>query len=1044
MLTAYARLSRVGRLANTLANVMIVVVVCVFALNAANTWRQVRAQNLLQMDAIASLMKRTLDTFLVSQQAGLQSLVDHLEEAGGLTDRVRAQKLLADYKSHRDEISLVFISDLKGQILASSFTPKLTDLPYIGDAPSYTTFLKEHLGKPGLYVGRPQLGKVQGTWNVSLRLVLRDRQGQPIAVLSDVIQTQTLASFWSDAVLGSVMSIGILRDDDYLIGRYPVPPSAEEAKIYGTPRNGALAQHLQAAGHPKQGVVEGMNVIAGGDNYLNLYRRLDRFPLTVFAAQPMAHLQSVWLAALWPSLFVMVMFILAAKLAVWRVGLLDVQLSEQRRASLVDLQRSEEEQRFLVDRLMTGVVVHDATGVVVRCNVRATELLGLSLQQMTGKALIDPSWRFLRADGTVMPIAEYPVALAISTREPVIDYVVGVVKPDTPAVTWLLCRADPWFDESRRVTKTVVTFVDITARRELEVSVKDKDERFRALFENSMDAVLMTTTDGRILAVNRAGCVLFGKSEADIMAGGRSGIVDMTDPRLYELLAKRAQTNSVAGVLTMKRGDGSHFTAEISSSVYKSSQGDEYSSMVVRDITERLLNQQKLESAYAEMRKVNETLDEMAHFDALTHLPNRVLLADRLQQAISHASRREKSVGVAFLDLDGFKEINDKFGHAIGDKLLISLARRLKSTLREGDTLSRLGGDEFVAVLTDLTDPRDLDPFLKRLLAVAAEPMLVEDLTLQVSASIGVTTFPQDGASPEQLLRHADQAMYNAKQAGKNRFHIFDVASDSAIKSHRERLERIVEGMRASQFVLFYQPQVNLRTGEVIGMEALIRWCLPSQAILGPSEFLPVVEDHPIAMEFGDMVLDMGMRQLAHWQQHGHRFKLSINLFNQQIQDPAFPARLQSLMGRYPELVTSSLKLEIVETNALNDIAMVSAHMRLCIAMGVNFAVDDFGTGYSSLTYLKKLPAQQLKIDQTFVRSMLTDREDLAIVQGVVSLAEAFEREVIAEGVETVEQARALVQLGCINAQGFGIAKPMPAQALEAWLVQWQTRQPWA
>ena len=1043
MLIKGAGPSRIGRLAITLADTLIAVSVLIFALYAAHAWFGVRAEKIGQMDAIASLMKRTLDNYLVSKQAGLQSLVDTLDDTGGLRDLPKAQRLLSAYKSHREEINQTSISDLDGQVLVSSLTTDLQGLPFVGDQPAFKAFLQEYSSGPHLYVGRPQLGALQATWNISLRVFLTNKDGKPVAVLSDVIRSETLASFWSDAVSGSSISVGVLRDDGYLLGRYPVPTSVNLAEVYGKPRNGALAQHLQSAHHPTQGVVEGVNTIAGGENYLNCYRRLDKFPLTVFAAQPVAQMQIVWLYSLVPALIVLLLIGVAAKLAAWRVVSLEAQMIRQRLESEANLRRSEEVHRFLVDRLMTGLVVHDQAGVVIRCNLRATELLGLSLEQMTGKALIDPSWRFLRADASIMPIAEYPVALVLSTREPVIDYLVGVMKPDTPKVTWLLCRADPWFDDWTQLTKIVVTFADITSRRDLEVTVKDKDERFKALFENSMDAVLMTVTDGRILAVNMAGCALFGKSEAEIIAGGRSGLVDMTDPRLPELISRRSKNKSAIGLLTMKRGDGSHFTAEISSSVYSSSSGDEYSSMVVRDITERLQSQQKLESAYAEMRKVNETLDEMAHFDALTHLPNRALLADRLQQAISHAARREKSVGIAFLDLDGFKEINDKYGHAIGDKLLISIATRLRSTLREGDTLSRFGGDEFVAVLTDLTDQGDLEPSLKRLLAVASECIVIEEITLQVSASIGVTTFPQDGSSPEQLLRHADQAMYSAKQAGKNRIHWFDVASDTAVRTHRERLEHVVDGMQQQRFVLFYQPQVNMRSGEVVGMEALIRWNRPSQGVLGPAQFLPAIEDDPLAMAFGDMVLDLAMQQLSAWQQAGHRFKLSVNLFNQQIQDPEFPARLKSMMDRYPELLPDSLKLEIVETHALTDIAMVSSHMRQCIVMGVNFAVDDFGTGYSSLTYLKKLPAQQLKIDQTFVRDMLTNREDMAIVQGVVSLASAFDRDVIAEGVETVEQARTLVQLGCKYAQGFGIAMPMPANVLDAWLREWTHRQPW-
>jgi len=707
------------------------------------------------------------------------------------------------------------------------------------------------------------------------------------------------------------------------------------------------------------------------------------------------------------------------------------------------LRESETEQRSLIDNLMTGLVIHDATGAVVRCNAEASNLLGLSFEQMTGKQLIDPAWSFVNEQGAVMPVSDYPASRVLATREPVNGVVGGIVRGKDAGICWVLSRADPWFTTDGQLDKIVVTFVDITMRRKLTSQLQDRELKFQALFDNSMDAVLLTSPDGTVLAVNQAACRLFDLSEAQIIARGRMGLADPADPRLQELLVQRQQRGQAAGLLTMVRGDGSHFTAEISSSIYGDSEGRQYSSMIVRDITERLRSQAELEAANAQMRRINEQLAEVAHFDMLTHLPNRVLLADRLQQAMAHCVRRNKSLAVAFLDLDGFKDINDRYGHAAGDEFLVAIAKRLRSALRDGDTLARIGGDEFVAVMTDLTAEQDCEPLLLRLLQVAADPLLVSGQSLQVSASIGVTIYPQDGSSSEQLIRHADQAMYLAKQAGKNRFHLFDVASDAAIRIKRESLEQIATAIAQRELVLYYQPQVNMQTGEVVGMEALVRWLHPQRGLLAPSQFLPVIEDHDMAIAIGERVLDMALSQMAQWLAVGLRMPVSVNVFSKQLQQEDFVHKLRQALAAHPSVPSSGLELEIVETSALQDMAQVSGLMHACAELGVRFALDDFGTGYSSLIYLKKLPAELLKIDQSFVRDMLEDRDDLAIVQGVVGLSKAFNRKVIAEGVETVDHGRTLLAMGCVLGQGYGIARPMPAQQVPGWLDQWRAQQPW-
>jgi EAL domain-containing protein (putative c-di-GMP-specific phosphodiesterase class I) len=363
--------------------------------------------------------------------------------------------------------------------------------------------------------------------------------------------------------------------------------------------------------------------------------------------------------------------------------------------------------------------------------------------------------------------------------------------------------------------------------------------------------------------------------------------------------------------------------------------------------------------------------------------------------------------------------------------------------LREGDTLARIGGDEFVVVMVDLDQAQDCEPLLLRLLKVSSDPVAVDGVTLQVSASIGVTFYPTDNVDADKLIRHADQAMYLAKQVGKNRYHIFDVAHDEAIKTQQEGVEQIRRALDQREFVLFYQPKVNMKSGEVMGAEALIRWQHPQRGLLPPGSFLPATQDHIISVELGEWVVDTALAQMEQWYEAGLKIPISVNVGALQLQHGDFSARLAELLARHPKVKPNDLELEILETSALIDITQVSNLMKACQKLGVRFALDDFGTGYSSLIYLKRLPAELLKIDQGFVRDMLEDPDDLAIVQGVIGLAKAFRREVIAEGVETIEHGNLLLSLGCELAQGYGIARPMPAGEFPAWMASWRPDAAW-
>jgi diguanylate cyclase (GGDEF)-like protein len=456
-----------------------------------------------------------------------------------------------------------------------------------------------------------------------------------------------------------------------------------------------------------------------------------------------------------------------------------------------------------------------------------------------------------------------------------------------------------------------------------------------------------------------------------------------------------------------------------------------------------LKTQLRLADIERERKQADGKYERIANYDLLTNLPNRALLADRLNFAMEQCQRHNRSLAVAFLDLDGFKAVNDAHGHNVGDELLITVSQRLKAALRRGDTLARIGGDEFIVVMVDLEKFECSEPVLERLLKAAADPVTVGDAVMQVSASIGVTLYSQNDVDADLLIRHADQAMYVAKQAGKNRYHRFDIVQDNVINIQRQNIANIRLALGRHEFVLHYQPKVNMHTGEVIGVEALIRWQHPDRGLVPPLEFLPVIESQAISLELGEWVIDTALNQISQWKSIGLQIPISVNISAYQLQQDTFITDIAMLLAAHPEVNPHYLELEILETSALNDLNKVSSTMNACQELGLHFALDDFGTGYSSLTYLKHLPAYYIKIDQSFVRDMLKDADDLAIIEGIIGLAKAFDREVIAEGVETIAHGVALLKLGCELAQGYGIARPMPASDIPQWASVWKADDAW-
>ncbi len=431
----------------------------------------------------------------------------------------------------------------------------------------------------------------------------------------------------------------------------------------------------------------------------------------------------------------------------------------------------------------------------------------------------------------------------------------------------------------------------------------------------------------------------------------------------------------------------------------------------------------------------------VATHDELTGLPNRSLLADRLQQALHRCERHSELLGLCFVDLDHFKPINDQHGHTAGDEVLKIAAARMQAELRDTDTLARIGGDEFVLLLTSLQEPLEALTIIERVLNALRQPIPVAQVVVHISGSAGLTLQgPVDThqgqrmADADLLLRQADQAMYLAKQAGRNCVRVWRSDQTDAVASHQQWTERLTQAVHEGELRLHYQPKVNLVTGAVVGLEALVRWQHPQRGLLPPIEFLPLVENTPAIVDIGNWVMNEALRQMAEWVQAGHGWPVSINVAARQLMHPDFMTQLSGALLHAPLVNPDWLTLEILETSALDDLAQVSATVRDAQSLGVHCALDDFGTGYSSLSYLKELPVHEIKIDQSFVRDMLDDTGDLALVEGVISLGLVFGRQIVAEGMETAEHGVMLVRLGCQVAQGWAIAKPMPALEVAAWV----------
>jgi diguanylate cyclase (GGDEF)-like protein/PAS domain S-box-containing protein len=563
---------------------------------------------------------------------------------------------------------------------------------------------------------------------------------------------------------------------------------------------------------------------------------------------------------------------------------------------------------------------------------------------------------------------------------------------------------------------------DITDRITTNKALHEALRRYRSIFENATEGIFQTTPNGRYIDANPALARIYNYPTPEAMIVALQDIqhqLYVNQSRRDEFVRLMFEHGNVRNFESqVYRQDGSIIWISENARAVKDANGAvQFYEGTVVDITERKYHE--------------EELQYQASHDILTGLPNRMLLMDRIERAISRAKREEQKVAVVFVDLDHFKLINDSLGHHVGDRLLLEMASRLGSCIRSQDTVARLGGDEFVLVLTEQSDEPGVIHIIRRLLEVIAHPWIDEGHEYSLSCSIGVSCFPCDGNTADTLLQCADAAMYEAKDAGRNTFHFYTPALNQTVTERLELANDLRRALERDEFRVFYQPRVSVADGRIVGAEALIRWQHPEKGLIAPDSFIPTAEESGLIVPIGQWILNEACRQNRAWQDAGlPAISISVNLSPIQFRQPGL---VDAVIGALSQsgLAAKYLELELTESFFMQDAERINVAITALKGLGVALAIDDFGTGYSSLSYLKRFPVNHLKIDKSFVLEIDTNPDDAAIVRAIITLGHELGLQVVAEGVETQANYEFLKQHHCDEIQGYYFSRPVPAPHME-------------
>jgi diguanylate cyclase (GGDEF)-like protein/PAS domain S-box-containing protein len=680
----------------------------------------------------------------------------------------------------------------------------------------------------------------------------------------------------------------------------------------------------------------------------------------------------------------------------------------QRQRAERAIRTSEQRHRQLVERMREGLVQSDIDGTMRFVNDRFCEMTGYSRDELVG----------LKTSTLVATDEDRELLLskAALRRQGISDQYEIRIRRRDGSVVWMEIGGAPVTDADGNVVGTIGVHNDITERRLSEEALRDSESRYRLMAENSTDVISRSDANGHILYASDATRRLLGYEPSEVVGRSIYSFVIEAD-RDEVSRASRALSDGATRSFAYHaiRKDGSIVWFETTSRA------------ILDPVTGAVLDIVSVSRDISERKRAEEQIEYQAYHDALTGLPNRLLFRDRLTVALAHAKRLQQHVAVMFLDLDGFKLVNDTLGHSLGDELLKVVASRLRGALREEDSIARMGGDEFTVLLSDLSRPDDAAKIAQKLLDTIAQPIRVDEQELFVTTSIGIALFPNDGETAEALLKNADHAMYRAKDVGRNSYQLCTPAMNSRALERLSLENALRRAVERGEFVLHYQPQLNVVTGAVVGMEALMRWNHPTQGVVPPATFIPIAEETRLIVAMGEWALREACRQAKKWQLTEYpSLRMAVNLSPRQFQHGDLRKMIASALEE-SGLAPQSLELEITESTAMQNTDRTVATLRALRDMGVRIAIDDFGTGHSSLNYLRSFPLDSVKIDQAFIHEIESSPSDRAIVSAIIAMAHGLSLRVTAEGVETEEQLAFLRASGCEEVQGYLFGRPAPA-----------------
>jgi len=723
--------------------------------------------------------------------------------------------------------------------------------------------------------------------------------------------------------------------------------------------------------------------------------------------------------------------------------------------------------RSVIAVMAEGIVLRDARGRIVSCNASAERILGRTLDQMKGDRLFDPAWVAFREDGAPLPDDERPAELAVRTGQMQSNVVVGF-RRRAGRMLWLSMNAQSLYETSKTVPSGIVTtFTDITERRQSErrqvmehaiTGVLASAETLAEAIPNIIQTICgtMRWQCGARWAWDKQ-AMLLRYSEAwgtdipaiqEFIAASANGTIEPDEAKkgLVRRTFRSGQPHWVADIAQVdglvKRAGIVRKAGLHGSFAFALVHGTEVLGVMEFFHTEvRPPDEMLIASAasigsqigqYMVRKEAEERARHLAHYDELTGIPNRAMFNLRLSHALAQAKRSEKPLAVLFIDLDRFKNINDTLGHEAGDLVLKTITARLLGCLRESDTVARLGGDEFVVLIEESIRPIDIAGIAEKILAAVAQPIRLEGQEFHVTASIGISTYPDDCEDLQGLMKYADISMYRAKEQGKNNYQFFSSQKNEHTVSRLALESNLRRALERNEFVLHYQPKIDVASGRVTGVEALVRWQRPSKPLLMPLQFIPLAEETGLIVPIGAWVLNTACAQSKALRAQGMaNVRVAVNVSARQLRHENLFQDVARALEEH-ELDASALELEITESVVIQSPEQAITLLSKLKEMGIRLSIDDFGTGYSSLSYLKRLPIDAVKIDRSFIRDLPDDNDDAVITRAIIAMAHSLKLSVIAEGVETDAQLAFLRQHGCDEMQGYYFSKPVPADQLSS------------